>query len=224
MYAARKILTDREFEDVIDDLYGADTIVCGMEYITSRLLRDCDYDRFTEMKNDYEDQNSPWVCEICNAEYDDQEHADNCCKVDMLCDMLEQLGYEGLDVNLKISLLEYRLVYNESTSHCVLCRNDKALDEVSDDDSILFDTCYISKSDITEALDTMDNGFYDYVGSTRDEYKAQCSLVRALYDIINYNDLLTPDLEYSMTINDVIHIIESIETSKLAAKTENERE
>lgn len=73
-------ITESEYEDVLDDIYG-DITICGMKYPSGRALKELDPVAFRCGKVDYEDSlDHQWECGECGIVYDDEDDADKCCK------------------------------------------------------------------------------------------------------------------------------------------------
>lgn len=226
MYASKKILDDKEFIDILDEIYYEPVNVCGMEMSQGDVLYKCDPIAFREAKNDYEDSDSnPWVCEVCQTEHEEHEHADNCCKIDHLISMLEVLGFVGTDESLAESLLTYGFVYRERDGYTLLCGNPNCLDEVTDTDSIQFQSEWIDKTDIQDVVDNQDKGFFDFIGIDKSEYNlSEVRLVNAISDVLSYCSCwLIEYFNYDLTIDDVIGSLQAEIDSINAANAENKR-
>lgn len=82
-YQKETELTDREFENVLNEMYG-DVTICGMTFSSGRALRELDEVAFDQARNDYTDSldrdNPVWVCDKCAEEFDNEDDADECCK------------------------------------------------------------------------------------------------------------------------------------------------
>jgi hypothetical protein len=82
-YQKETELTDREFEDILDELYP-DVNICGMKFSPGHALRMLDEVAFDQARNDYTDsfdQDNPvWICEKCESEFDNEDDAEECCK------------------------------------------------------------------------------------------------------------------------------------------------
>lgn len=76
----QKELTEREFIEVLDDIYG-DVKICGMDYSSGQALLELDPIAFRCAKIDYEDGLDPdtWECDKCGSEFDDEDDAEHCC-------------------------------------------------------------------------------------------------------------------------------------------------
>ena len=205
----RKVLSDKEYQKILDD-NNSNIEIEDLVYSPGNVLYNTDIDAFNELKSNYD--NSPWVCGECNSEHESQEHAKNCCKIGYLAKLLGQAGYSGLDADLKISLLEYQLVYNDKTGHYISCYNPDLLDELEDDLSILFDAGYIDRDDILDALKELNDGFFDFIGTNRADYttlltKDSTNLVLIISDINSYN-WFGVGASYDSTLDNIINTLE----------------
>lgn len=81
MNATKKILDDKEFIDALNDMYP-DIDICGLTMCQGDILFKCDPIAFLCGKNDYENSDAvPWICSICDSEYDSEDEAEECCKI-----------------------------------------------------------------------------------------------------------------------------------------------
>jgi hypothetical protein len=217
MNARKKELTEEQYEDILDEIYPEPVLICGMEYNQAHALKELDPIAFRCSQSDYQDDDSiPWVCDVCDTEHDTEESADNCCKVSHLVDLLERAGFVGTDTSITESLLTYGLVYRESDGLTLLCTNPDCKDEVEDLDDILFQFESISKDDIQSAIDEQKDGFFDYLGTTKEEYTLDSiPLVMAISDILQYESCwLIESIEYPLNIDDVIKSLKAEQNIK----------
>lgn len=205
MNAAKKTLDDREFACRLNDCYP-DVDICGLTMCQGDILFECDPIAFREAKNNYEDSDAvPWVCSICDSEYYSGDEAEECCKIDRLCELLAQLGYYGIDISLKESLIVYGIVCKQSSRdqngyYCIY----------SIDDGERFDHASVSLDDVQSAIDGMPDGFFDFIGTERSDYTIdRVSIPLVLHYIKQYNGVLTDTLDYECTIDDIITMLES---------------
>lgn len=81
-YQKETELSESEYEDVLNDLYGPVTI-CDMNYAQGTALKELDPVAFRCGKSDYEsvlDSDNPvWICDECDTEFDNEEEAEECC-------------------------------------------------------------------------------------------------------------------------------------------------
>lgn len=195
MNAYQKELTDQEMIDLIDDMCSEVTIG-NLIYSPGYVLQQVDEIAFDGWRNDEMD-NQPWVCAECEAEYDDEEEADSCCKREHLAQLLEEAGYSGIDASTEESLYEYGLLYNAKTNETVFYRDDE-----------FFQTT-IDIADIKSAIEELKDGFYSFMGMTKDEYLSSFNsnslvLVQVVYDIDAYNGRFSQDIPASCNIDDMI--------------------
>ena len=77
MNAYEKEKSEREYEDMLTDVYGMVNI-CGMEYPSGAALKELDP---TAFRCGMSDEPVVYVCGECHAEYeDDADAADECCQ------------------------------------------------------------------------------------------------------------------------------------------------
>ena len=81
-YQKETELTDKEYREVLDELYGT-VQVCGLTYSSGYALEELDPTAFRCGKAEYEssldEDNSVWICNSCSEEFDTEEAADECC-------------------------------------------------------------------------------------------------------------------------------------------------
>lgn len=83
-------LSEEEFIDVLDDIYG-DVEICGMKYSSGRALLELDPIAFRCAQGDYEgEQDSSWQCGECLTEHNDEDEAEECCKPEETEDELKE--------------------------------------------------------------------------------------------------------------------------------------
>ena len=75
MNAREKEFGDSEIDDLIDEMYPA-VRICGIEFLTSDILRELDPIAYSMFMDSYE----VWECGECGAEYDSEAEAEECCK------------------------------------------------------------------------------------------------------------------------------------------------
>ena len=78
MNATQKEYDDREYEDRLTDIFG-EVQICGMTFDSGRALHELDPIAFNCARNDEE---IVWICGECNAEYETEDEAEECCKPD----------------------------------------------------------------------------------------------------------------------------------------------
>ena len=74
-------LTENEFEDALNDIYG-DVEIAGLTYSTGRALRELDPIAFRCGLADYEDslETEEWECGECEEAYNNEDDAEECCQ------------------------------------------------------------------------------------------------------------------------------------------------
>jgi hypothetical protein len=81
-YQKETELTDRKFEDIIDDMYP-EVDICGIKFSPGHALRTLDEVAFDQARNDYTDSfdrdNPVWICDECGEEFDNEDDANECC-------------------------------------------------------------------------------------------------------------------------------------------------
>lgn len=197
MNTYRKELSNEEFIEMLNDIYDPYTID-GISFYAGEILYSLDNIAFREYKLNFEDSSCPWVCDNCQSEYDDRDEAENCCKRDRLCELLEHLGYEGTDASIEESLFCYGIVRCVDTGHTIL------YSEASE----LFAFCVLDDEYILEGLKYMNDGFYSFIGMDKSTYASDTSMLMILSDVMSYSNVLTDDLEYDITIDDLIALLE----------------
>ena len=76
MNAKEKEITEEEYEETLDDIYG-DIDICGYKYPAGRALREIDPVAF---RCGLADEPIKWLCGDCEKEHDTEEEAAECCK------------------------------------------------------------------------------------------------------------------------------------------------
>ena len=79
-------VTEEQYDDFLEGVYGDSIEVCGMNMSPLRILKECDPIAYDCGKADYEsslDEDSPvYACGECNTEFDDEDEAEECCKIE----------------------------------------------------------------------------------------------------------------------------------------------
>lgn len=78
MNAIQIELTDDEYEQMLTDIYGTISI-CGLEYEAGYALRELDPTAFSCRMADEPEK---WKCSECDAEFDNEEEAEECCQLE----------------------------------------------------------------------------------------------------------------------------------------------
>ena len=91
---------------------------------------------------------------------------------------------DRIDVNFNTSLYEYGIVRNKKTNRTII---GLEVDEVGY--YTMFMDTYITPDDLKQVLLLQEDGFFDYVGSTREEYVDYNgdNLVHAIHSLNMYN-------------------------------------
>jgi hypothetical protein len=76
MNAEKIELTEEEFEDYLNEVYG-DVDICGISYPAGNVLKQVDETAFDVAYADHDTER--WKCGECGAEYDNEEGAEDCC-------------------------------------------------------------------------------------------------------------------------------------------------
>lgn len=79
---------------------------------------------------------------------------------------------DKMDVSTKISLYEYKIIRNPKTDKCVICTNTYELDCEFDGPPLgkpKVRVEYIDFDEVKEALEEVVGGYFDFIGSTREE-------------------------------------------------------
>lgn len=123
-------------------------------------------------------------------------------KQNLLCSLLESIGFTGIDASIEESLLYYGMVRKDET--VILYNEDLGYNHTD-----------ISIDDIKEALSNMDNEFYDYIDSCKEEYnklfESEHGINNIIFDIRSYKDLLTETLYFKqwLNIDEIIQFLEN---------------
>lgn len=78
--AIERELDDKEYEEVLNKLYGT-VEICGMTFDSGYALRELDPTAFRCEKVDYEDglETEEWKCGVCGNVFDNEDEAEECC-------------------------------------------------------------------------------------------------------------------------------------------------
>ena len=75
-------LDEDEVIDQLDGIYG-EVEICGMKYSSGKALLELDPIAFHQSKLDLEDgMEHKWECGNCGEQYDTENEADDCCKME----------------------------------------------------------------------------------------------------------------------------------------------
>jgi hypothetical protein len=76
MNSRQKELTEDQYEEMLTEIYGV-VDVCGYKFDAGRVLRELDP---TAFRCGMADEPEVFVCGECDAEYDNETDAEECCK------------------------------------------------------------------------------------------------------------------------------------------------
>ena len=76
MKAYLKEVTDKEYEEKLNDIYGT-VEICGMTFDSGTALKKLDRIAFNCSMND---EPEVWVCGECLKEFETEEEANDCCQ------------------------------------------------------------------------------------------------------------------------------------------------
>lgn len=118
-------------------------------------------------------------------------------KILKLLDRLEKAGYRGIDCSIDISLLEYTMVAKLFKDHyfVVYCYNF--------DGDLRFDYTRVYLDSIKETLKDIDQGFYDFIGITKKEYK-NCDGISKIYDINGYDGTFSESCDFTYSVDNIL--------------------
>lgn len=128
--------------------------------------------------------------------------------IEKLIELLEEKNFIGTDISLEESLLYYGMVVRKIDGFTILCTADN-------DRTYLFGVTTISTNDIKNAIEEMEEGFYNFIGIPKEQYindlkidiKNNNDLAVFIQDIRQYNDRLTYDIYYTLTADELINIL-----------------
>ena len=78
MNAYEKEVDEKEFEQMLNDIYG-DVSICGMSFQQGSALKELDP---TAFRCAMADEPVVWICEECGTEFDNEDIAEECCTPD----------------------------------------------------------------------------------------------------------------------------------------------
>lgn len=97
---------------------------------------------------------------------------------------------DRVDVNYKISLLEYGVIRNPDSGFTIFSRRKIRTEEGSENfRDYHYDWSIIEKQDVLDELEDMPKGFYDCVGTPKEKYLAEISedyLAHVIMDLQSY--------------------------------------
>lgn len=89
-----------------------------------------------------------------------ESHEDEIEKIELLADALAEQGFEGVDYSPSISLGDYGFMWNPET-HDTVWYNEIISNP-------MFDYGYIRPEDVEEAIEEMEEGFFEYADLNQD--------------------------------------------------------
>jgi hypothetical protein len=124
----------------------------------------------------------------------------------IIIDLLEKLNFKGTDESVEESIFEYGVVCREGSDDCILFRGG------------WFDTIVVSDEDILDYIKEIEEGFFSYVGISREEYTKvylephnkihnKATVIR---DLITYGGTELDTATYNLTYLNIINILRSI--------------
>jgi len=120
--------------------------------------------------------------------------------------MLEKLGYYGIDANINESLFEYGVIRNPSNNHTIFCNGYE--------EDARFRHFEISVEDVMDDLEKYtDKGFYDTNGTSEEEYKKGINneyLVNAIRDLESYYGIYTNG-DYPLKSKSFIEMVDNLD-------------
>ena len=129
--------------------------------------------------------------------------------LETLIDLIDKKNFEDtVDVSIEISLFEYGIIRKKSDGFTLLCTADSTR-------PFSFGVTTIQDDDIRNAIQEMEEGFYSYIDTNKDEYiqlfneavKNNKNLTSFIQDIRQYDDRLTYDICLHHTADEMINIL-----------------
>ena len=97
---------------------------------------------------------------------------------------------DRMDASIKISLYEYQIIRNPKTDKCVICTNTHEMDLVDETIKPKVRVEYISFDDVHEALEEASEGYFNFIGSTKEkelELLDNDHLTMSIFSLDQYN-------------------------------------
>ena len=69
-------MDEKDYEEMLDEIYPDGVTVCGMTYSVGRALKEIDPVAF---RCGMAEQPEQWECNECSCIYDNEEEANDCC-------------------------------------------------------------------------------------------------------------------------------------------------
>ena len=76
---------------------------------------------------------------------------------------------DRMDASIKISLYEYQIIRNPKTDKSVICTNTHEMDLADETIKPKVRVEYISFDDVHEALEEASEGYFNFIGSTKEK-------------------------------------------------------
>ena len=76
---------------------------------------------------------------------------------------------DRMDASIKISLYEYQIIRNPKTDKSVICTNTHEMDLMDETIKPKVRVEYISFDDVHEALEEASEGYFNFIGSTKEK-------------------------------------------------------
>ena len=103
----------------------------------------------------------------------------------------------GIDASIEESLFRYNTLYNPNTNDAIL--------HLSDD---VFNMSFIDKDDVVDAINSMEDGFFSFIGTKKANYIQYAvdssNLATFIQDINQYSGLFRIDRSFDLSIDDLI--------------------
>lgn len=123
---------------------------------------------------------------------------------DTLINILDFLGFEGVDISLNLSLFAYGVVYNSDTKKVILSINREK-----------FDMGEITDEDIESDIKNMGEGFFSYVDMSRSEYldffRNSSNRAKIIKDFIDFGGSLSLEgFSYNFNLVDLVRKVRGL--------------
>jgi len=97
---------------------------------------------------------------------------------------------DRMDASIKISLYEYQIIRNPKTDKSVICTNTHEMDLADETIKPKVRVEYISFDDVHEALEEASEGYFNFIGSTKEkelELLDNDHLTMSIFSLDQYN-------------------------------------
>jgi len=126
-------------------------------------------------------------------------------KIEKLIEILDDKGYtDGTDVDTETALFEYGLIRNPKDDHVIYAL-------VVDEEAKGFDTGWVSLDDAREYLEDVEEDFYSFIGSSKEEelkWLSNENVSSTINSANMYNGYFSGTLIYRKDIDDIIEMLE----------------